>query len=470
MTQLITAMDPRAKHYGARVQVCATALGEPLFGWQQTAAALISAVDPDRPTTWRYPLVVITVPRQSGKSTLLRAVHMDRLIKPLPNGRPRLPSTIWMTAQKGKDARRRFNDLAERATASPALGQLTTLRRSVGSEALQLGNVALSPFAPTPTALHGETTPFVSIDEAWAFDEASSAALLAAITPTQQNVEGSQLIIISTAGDRTSKWLWSLVKAGRASLADPHSRMAYIEFSADPRYAEDGDGDPLSPEALDFHPAVSHITTAADITALYPSAGGLDNIRRGFLNLWPADMDTAVARDLNAYDDATVTNPPPRTGELVFAFDVARDRTGASIYAAYPTPTGSHVELVESRPGVAWLPGALAALHGPCWYDPTGYPGAIAARLTTHLLRPATGTRMADATATLLSEIADLRASVLAPTELRDQYRDAVTRPAGGAGFAFDPDKSPGPIDHLRAAALALHAVTRPTAMPGISF
>ena len=156
----------------------------------------------------------------------------------------------------------------------------------------------------------------MSVDEAWAFDEAQAATLLAAIAPTMQNIAGSQLVVISTAGTRKSRWLWDLVKAGRSSVTDPSSRMGYIELAADDRYADGGDGDPLDPTALNFHPAIgSGLTTAQDVMSLYPSAGGIENIRRGFLNLWPADMD-AAGRDLDNFDHATVASPPEPTGPI----------------------------------------------------------------------------------------------------------------------------------------------------------
>ena len=450
----ITTLDPSAITYGERIAVCARTLGEPLIPWQRQAADLINAVDPARPYAWRYPLVVATVPRQSGKSTLLRAVHLDRILKPLPDGHPTKPTTIWMTAQRGKDARRRFNDLANRVTGHPALKSLVSYRASIGSEALSVGNTGLAPFAPSPDALHGETSPFISVDEAWAFDEGRAAALLAAITPTQQNVPGSQLIVVSTAGTRSSRWLWSLIKAGRESLEDPTSRMAYLEFSADERYRDGGDGDPYSLDALDFHPAIGHITSAADIAALYPQAGGVDNIRRGFLNLWPSDMDAVVTRDMADYDAAESSEAGPLE-TACFAWDVATDRSGAAIYAATRLHDGRrHVELVESRPGGAWLAHNNILKTKPSYFDAGGYAGVVGR--TLELANEITLGDLADATATLLAGIGDGTITVDGTPELRAQYEYAVTRPIG-AGMIFDVNKSPGPIDHLRAAALAAH-------------
>lgn len=474
----VTVLDPRAITYGGRVSLISDALGEPLISWQREAADLIAAVDPDRPNSWRYPTVIVTVPRQSGKTTLLRAVHLDRMIRPRPDCSPVLkPATIWTTAQTGKDARKRFAQLADGIATSTAFGTLIHRRDSIGSERLTFGRVSLSPFAPTPKALHGETTAFVSIDEAWAFDEAQAATLLAAITPTMQNEPGRQLIIISTAGTHDSRWLYQLVKAGRESVSDPNSRIAYLEYSADPRFADDGDGDPLSLEALSFHPAIGTITTADDIRTLYVQDPSLANIRRGFLNLWPSDMEAAASRDLVKLDAALAAGAEyvhgriATTGPTVHAFDVASDRTGAAIYCATPLDAGRVlVELVESDAGVAWLDVGLAGLR-PVWHDATGYTGAAASRLpATSGLRVASAIEQADATANVLALLADGDLIIDAAPELREQFQTAATRSAGGAGFAFDPAKSPGPIDHLRAVALAVFAASRSVELPGISF
>ena len=474
----VTRLDPAVRAFGARVGVHSTNLGEPFIPWQRTAADLVTAIDPADPTRWRYNLVVITVPRQAGKTTILRAVHVDRLMKPRPSGEPPVkPVTLWTTAQTGQDARKRFTQLADLVDANRVLSNLVKRRASVGSEHLRFGLTSLAPFAPTPTALHGETTPFVSVDEAWAFDEATAATLLAAITPTMQNEPGRQLIIISTAGTHASRWLWSLVKAGRASISDPTSRMAYLEYSADPRYADNGDGDPLSPEALDFHPAVGHITSVDDIRSLYAqdqTPQRLDNIRRGFLNLWPSDMDTsAEARDLAAFDSALVDALPELAGPTALAFDVARDRSGAAVYAATPTAGGRiFVELVESAPGVAWLNEALGRPglpDGHALHDPAGYTGAAAAGIRSRALTPVKAQELAEATAGFLAAVADGDVVLAGAPELREAFEHAVTRPAGGAGFVFDVDKSPVLIDHLRAAAIAHHAASRP-ALPSIDW
>ena len=471
----VTQLDPACYSLGGRMAVHSANLGEPFMPWQRQAAQLITAVHPDDPTRWRYSLVVITVPRQAGKTTLLRAAHLDRMMKPTPDGQPpRKPLTLWTTAQTGQDARKRFNQLADLVETNGVLSQLVHRRASVGSEHLRLGLTSLAPFAPTPKALHGESTPFVSVDEAWAFDEAQAATLLAAITPTMTAFPGRQLVVISTAGDRKSRWLWSLVKAGRAAVGDPDSRTAYLEYSADPRYSDTGDGDPLSVEALDFHPAIGHTTTADDIRALYQqdqTPGRLDNIRRGFLNLWPSDMDaTGAGRSLADFDTATLAGraleqlPAP----TALALDVAADRSGAAIYAAAPLPDGrTIVELVESGPGVAWIQSAPLPA-APLWHDPTGYTGAAATGLDRPK-RAAKAVDLADATAGFLAAVADGTALLDGAPELRRQWEIAETRSAGIGGFAFDPGRSAEPIDHLRAAALAWHAA-QTDAIPSIDF
>lgn len=459
-----TQVDPACRSYGPRIAAVSQALKEPLMPWQVQAAHAIAAVHPTDPTRWRYPLIVITVPRQSGKTTLLRATHTDRLLRPTPSlAPPRRPQTIWMTAQTGKDARRRWDDLAQQIAAAPALKEIITKRASIGSEALRFGPMRLSPFAPTPKAIHGETTSFVSVDEAWAFDELSAAALLAAITPAMQNEPGKQLIIVSTAGDRSSQWLWSLVKAGRASVADPHATMAYFEWSADPEAA---DLDPYSPDLLaSFHPAIGHLITPDDVLALRDSAGSVDNWRRSFLNLWPDNMDS-MERDLSAFDAAAAPDLTLPTDEAVYAYSVAHDRSAASIYAAWARPSGVHVALAETGPGAAWLPATVAKLAQtgrPIYADTVGYTQYVADILrlnhsTTTL--DLTSADYAAASAAWLAGLTDRTLTHDNAPELRSQMTYAVTHPIAG-GFGFDERRSPGPIDALKSAVIAAHAATR---------
>ena len=74
----------------------ATFLGWPLLPWQRQVADVASEYRPGG--GWVYPTVIVTVPRQSGKTTLLGAVMCHRAMV--------IPDHMgWYTAQTGIMAR-----------------------------------------------------------------------------------------------------------------------------------------------------------------------------------------------------------------------------------------------------------------------------------------------------------------------------------------------------------------------------
>src|SRR5690625_2730909 len=100
-----TIRNPAARSAGRRVSVIAQALGTRLMPWQQLVADVATERNPADPGRYQYPIVVVTVPRQAGKTTLLRAIAVERA---LSAGQV----ATFMTAQTGKDAGDRRKDLA----------------------------------------------------------------------------------------------------------------------------------------------------------------------------------------------------------------------------------------------------------------------------------------------------------------------------------------------------------------------
>jgi phage terminase large subunit-like protein len=187
-----TERDPAAPSDGKRIAALAKALGKPLMPWQQQVVDVATEHEPDG--TYRYEMVLVTVPRQSGKTTLVGPVQLDRIL--MNDG-----VKVFYTAQTGKDARSRFNDLVKLMQASP-LDAFARYRYAAGSEAITIGGSSLHIFAPVAAALHGETPPLVTLDEIWEWDEATGDAILeGAIIPAQVTLAGRrQVWMISTAG------------------------------------------------------------------------------------------------------------------------------------------------------------------------------------------------------------------------------------------------------------------------------
>jgi phage terminase large subunit-like protein len=196
---------------GPAVARVARALGTPLMPWQQYAADVGGEVD--ERGRFVYSLVIVTVPRQSGKTTLMLAQSVQRCLM-------RDRARAWHTAQTGQHARKKWRELAEAVTTSP-LRELVagTPRKAAGSEALVFVNGSeLRPHPPTRDSLHGEQGDHNDIDEAWAYDEIQGADVMQAIRPTHATRPGAQTWVYSTRGDRSSTWFHGLIEQGYAGL------------------------------------------------------------------------------------------------------------------------------------------------------------------------------------------------------------------------------------------------------------
>src|SRR6187431_776274 len=230
---------------GPLVAHLAALLGTPLMPWQRYVADVALELHPDDPGRWRYPTVIVTVPRQSGKTTLLRAVALDRCLT-------RARTRVFMTAQTGKDAHTRWKDTVEVIERSP-FGPHVKVNRAAGAPTFILPNSSqVRAFAPTPKSIHGETPHLVMIDEGWAFDAAQGEDLMGAIRPAQITIADRQLWIVSTRGSADSTFLDAWIDAGRLATRDPGAAVAFFEWSA----AEGADA--YDPATWEFHPALGH--------------------------------------------------------------------------------------------------------------------------------------------------------------------------------------------------------------------
>jgi hypothetical protein len=450
-----TPRDPLARTEGGQVARIAEALGTPLMPWQRLVADVALERHPDDPRRWRYPLVVVTVPRQAGKTTLVAAVAVHRAIT---RGRGR----VFMTAQKGKDARARWRDTRDRLMDSPLARQLPPPLNGAGTESLRFpGGAEIKPFAPTRDALHGETPPLVIIDEAWSFDTARGEDLMQAIRPAQITLADRQLWILSTAGTAESTFLREHVDNGRASLDDPGSGIAYFEWSA-PEGAE-----PYSPETWRFHPALGHTITTGDLAAEAETSTRA-NFERAYLNRWTVAAETVV--DLEAHYDPRGNEdqlPPAPGTPLALAYAVAQDRSRSSGWASWVDPSGKvQLRAVLVKPGSKWLVDELPKLRDELrprviMADDGGPARPVTDELRRRKLDVETiGFRdYATACGAFLNGLVDDQLAHDGSASLRDALA-AVRLKFVSDQRAYDRRKSAGPIDPLEAATVAAWAAT----------
>lgn len=443
--------------YGRRIEAMASYMGGALMPWQKQVAAVGMELDPRVPGAFRYDTVVVSVPRQSGKSYLLRAIMADRIMSYNRH-------EVVMTAQTGKDAKKRWSQLIDSLKADKKPSYFN-VRKSQGTEYLEYlkRGSRLSPFAPTPKSVHGDSLHLVTVDEAWSFDADSGAALEAAIEPTQLTILDSQIWIVSTRGTSKSAYLNTLIERGRQAVNDPTSRLAYFEWSADEELAEK---DPYGEKTLAFHPAMGHTQTYEKILSLAKPGipGALSNWRRSILNL-DTPLENEALIDLALWDSLTAEQPlePPPPSEVSIGVDIALDRSGASIVAAWITNDGDlALSLIMSGPGVDWIAPTVRRLSsaGYKWIgaDASGPMATTATDITNAgtALEIIKTKEYALATQLLLDRIRDGRLVHDGASQLYTAWTQAACRPMYGV-MALDASRSAGPIDALRAAAVAVH-------------
>lgn len=203
----------------------------------------------------RYDEIVLTMMRQSGKTSLVRAKSIWRAS--VAQTRFGLDQVSVYTAQKRQDARRKLQrDFAPRLRRATAAGMFTEIRdtRSLpqsptewklsmnnGQEHILFGPSSyLQIETPNREAGHGDTIDDATIDEAFAHrtDEIEQA-----LSPTMLTRPSKQLWVVSTAGDDQSFYFWPKVRDGRRAIeAGGASNVAYFEWSL-PDEAEIDDED-----------------------------------------------------------------------------------------------------------------------------------------------------------------------------------------------------------------------------------
>lgn len=325
---------PGAAHELAACRAVAAMLGTPLMPWQEWTIRLVTERRLDDPTRYRYPFYMLTVPRQAGKTTLVRVVLLTRALVSTER-------RAFYTAQTGKDATERWAELcaAVMRRDSP-LAPLVTLRKAAGSARLTIlpTGSRLSPFAPTPESLHGYTPHDVAVDELFAFTDAEGTDLEGAIIPAQVTLADRQLLALSTAGHRLSTYLRRKVDEGRLAARSGEGDAGYCEWSL-------ADGlDPWAPSSWLFHPAVGHTQRLDDI-ALAAEQLPPGEFLRAIMNVWTEDTEPLF--DMARYDVSAVGElAPVALGSTVLGVGVAADRSRAAVVAAWP------IEL-DGRPRIA---------------------------------------------------------------------------------------------------------------------
>jgi len=270
--------------------MCAALLGKPLMWWQQHVADIILEIDPETGEL-AYDEYVLTVPRQSGKSTFILAKSTHRCSATKFFG---TRQRLVYTAQTRLKAREKFEiDYAPDMKAARKF-RTVVVHFGNGNEHFKFPNGSRFGIeANTEKAGHGGTLDEGFIDEAFAQVDNRTEQAIGPAMITRRN---KQLGIISTAGWLdASPYLWEKVVIGRGLVEqDVRRGTAYFEWSA-PEDADPSDEDVW----LACMPAVhrrecppkctSHTVKLSAIRNEFDKAqrsGKLSDFRRAYLNQW----------------------------------------------------------------------------------------------------------------------------------------------------------------------------------------
>lgn len=241
--------------FGPALAAVAEKLGQPLMGWQQLVADTALEHLAGR---LAYRSVTVSVPRQSGKSTLLFSLIVHRMLS-VPGSR------IVYGAQSRLACRGKLlDDWWPRLARSPLAG-LFTISRVNGSESLRSTNGSLlSLLSEVETSGHGSTIDLAILDEGWSLDHRAEQS----VRPAMATKVNGQIWLASTAGHERSVYWNAKVASGRtAAAAGITDGLAYFEWSAP-------DGADITDPGVwwQYHPALGHTITeqviAADLQAM----------------------------------------------------------------------------------------------------------------------------------------------------------------------------------------------------------
>lgn len=353
-----TPRDPHRPTDGSAGAFVAHLHRRPWTRWQRAAADLIGELTPTGRYAW--PVVIILVPRQCGKTTFAFDLMQGRCLQH-PDYR------VAYCAQTGHVTTERFT---ERMTevAGNLLATRIRCRRSQGTERMTFArNSFMKAFPPKDGALRGSALDLVVVDEPQEIDEDLGVALDQTILPTFTTRARRQLVLVGTAGTDRSAYLARYLALARAGAEG----VALIEYGANET------DDPADPAVWRrVHPGLAAGLTDEDALRSALAVMGTAGFAREYLNVWQTNTDRLIPAAAWSAIRHPKTQPAPGVPPIL-GVDVAVDRSAAAIVACWPDPDGTPVlEVVDYRPQVDWVAGRLLALagrhRGAVWADSAG--------------------------------------------------------------------------------------------------
>ena len=423
-----------------------SAVGLVLDPWQEHVVRGMLGERLDR--RFSAPQVGVVVPRQQGKGVILEARALAGLF--LLEER----YIIW-TAHELKTAQAAFLRLRGWIDGSPELSAMVRQMYTGNTEnSIVLNDGRTLRFlARTHGSGRGLTADALILDEAYALKQGELAALM----PTIATSENPQTIYTSSAGMPNSEVLASVRERGM----NPKTKgLAYFEWSAE------DDADPDDMRALaQANPGLG-TRLSLDHVASERAAMDDETFKRERLGIWAKiGGDSAIPE---ASWSACLDHDSVAGSRVVFAVDVPPARDVATIAAVSERPDGvRHVEIVDRRAGVSWVPSRLRELRDR-WsplavvLDEGSAAGALLPDVKREGVRtvPLSMKQYGQACAGVYDAVQQRKLAHTGQVELDDAVASARVRGVGESLWKWDRKNQVSDISPLIAVTHAWHGLT----------
>jgi hypothetical protein len=436
----IETVPPSASSAGQEAIDLAARAGLKLDPWQQYVLRRGMGEKPDG--SWAAFECVVNVPRQNGKGGIIEARELWGLFI----GGEQL---ILHSAHEFKTAKAAFKRIERLIRGCPDLHKrVKAYRYTVGEESIELHSGQVLRFiARSKGSGRGFTGDCNILDEDMILGDDAMDALL----PTMAAVENPQIWYLGSAGiGALSVQLGRLRRRALAAIeaGAPDASLAYFEWSADLHLDECPNGctahdDAASDEAvLKANPAVGYRLTLDKVhnERMTLSPAGYARERLG-VGDYPSDVaDTWQVIGEDAWRALAAAESEP-SDPVAFAIDMTPERSHAAIAVAGEWRGGTHVEVVDHRPGTGWILDRAAELHEKwrprCWVVDAGGPAGsliadLAERLGVEVVQPK-AREVAAACGQFFDAVAEQTLSHLDQAPLSSALAGAQKRPLGDA-------------------------------------
>lgn len=361
--RVFTAPPAQLSSAGQEAVELAAMAGLELLPWQQHVLDVGMRERPDG--NWSAFEVAVNVPRQNGKGAIIEArelaglfllgehliIHSAHEFKTSRVAFQRIQSLILGTPDLRKRVKRVLNNTTETSITLTTGQSLQFLARSGGSG-------------------RGFTGDCNILDECMSLGDDAMGALM----PTMSAIENPQLWYLGSAGIGSPSV--QLARLRRRALAamesgEPDPSLAYFEWSVDPHRDECPQGCTDHDSADDpaawakANPSLGYLISPGFVRNERASLGNGGIFERERLGVgdYPSDSaDTWQVIGEDAWRALAAADATPET-PMAMCIDMTPERSHAAICVAGPWRGGTHVEVMEHRPGTGWILDRAAELH-----------------------------------------------------------------------------------------------------------